>query len=53
MYLRPPLPVRSPLGQPFWNRLERSLLSAGLSIVALIADWLLARRLAHDRKQQT
>ena len=53
MYLRPPLPVRISFRQPFWKRLERSALSAGLTIVALVADWLLARRLAHDRKQQT
>jgi hypothetical protein len=40
------------LGQRrFWNRLERGLLSAGLTLVALVADWLLARRLAHDREQ--
>ena len=30
---------------------ERTALSAGLTIVAFVADWLLARRLAHDRAQ--
>jgi len=30
---------------------ERALLSSGLAIVAVMADWLLARRLAHDRAQ--
>jgi hypothetical protein len=28
---------------------ERAFLSTGLAIVAFMADWLLARRLAHDR----
>jgi len=32
-------------------RWERAVLSTGLAIVALVADWLLARRLAHDRAQ--
>lgn len=30
-------------------RLERVVLTAGLTLLALVADWLLARRLAHDR----
>jgi hypothetical protein len=43
-----PKPVRT------WHvlaRWERTFLSANLTIAALIADWLLARRLAHDRAQ--
>src|SRR5215210_2575425 len=47
--------VRVSLGAPgrrrMLNGLERRVLSAGLTVVALVADWLLARRLAHDRKQ--
>jgi hypothetical protein len=31
---------------------ERGVLSAGLGLVAMLADWLLARRLAHDRAQR-
>jgi hypothetical protein len=47
--------MRVPLGfvgrRRFWNGLERGILSAGLTVIALVADWLLARRLAHDRNQ--
>ena len=42
---------RLPSRRHFWGEFERRLLSTGLTLMALVADWLLARRLDHDRKQ--